>query len=74
VQTGALKASKVAPVAVTRAASPNMVMEEAALPIISSIGMAVAASAGDFGGYTIPIIGLGLLTATIALLAGPVED
>jgi hypothetical protein len=35
---------------------------------------AFAASAGDFGGYTIPIIGLGGLAAIIALLAGPVED
>ena len=58
----------------TRAASPTMVMEEAALPLVGSIGTAIAASAGDFGGYTIPIIGLGLLAAIIALLAGPVED
>ena len=34
----------------------------------------IASSAGDFGGYTIPIIGLGTLAAIIALLAGPVED
>ena len=34
----------------------------------------VATSASDFGGYTIPIIGLTILTATIGLLAGPVED
>merc|ERR1712194_501726 len=27
-----------------------------------------------FGGMTVPIIGLGLLSAIIALLAGPVED
>ena len=47
---------------------------EAALPLVGSIGTAIAASAGDFGGYTIPIIGLGLLAAIIALLAGPVED
>ena len=32
------------------------------------------ADAGDFGGSTIPVIGLGLLAAIIALLAGPVEE
>jgi len=34
----------------------------------------VATSSSDFGGSTIPLIGLGVLAATIALLAGPVED
>jgi hypothetical protein len=34
----------------------------------------IASSAGDFGGYTIPIIGLVILAATVAFLAGPVED
>jgi len=34
----------------------------------------LASNAGDFGGYTIPIIGLALLGATIGILAGPVED
>merc|ERR1719199_965673 len=36
---------------------------------ISSIGTMVASSAGDFGGYTIPIIGLSLLGAIIGILA-----
>ena len=35
---------------------------------------AFAANAGDFGGYTLPIIGLAVLGATIGILAGPVED
>ena len=34
----------------------------------------LATSSGDFGGMTIPIIGLGLLASIIALLAGPLED
>jgi hypothetical protein len=34
----------------------------------------IATSSGDFGGSTIPVIGLGLLAATIALLAGPVDQ
>lgn len=60
-----------------RAVAPNMVVEESADAVVaaaSTVGMMVAASASDFGGYTIPIIGLGLIGATIALLAGPVED
>jgi len=34
----------------------------------------LATNAGDFGGNAIPIIGLGVLSATIAILAGPVEE
>ena len=34
----------------------------------------IATTAGDFGGYTIPIVGLFLLAATISFLAGPLED
>merc|ERR1719231_2098667 len=41
---------------------------------VDSISSALAANSGDFGGMTIPIIGLVLLGSTIALLAGPVED
>jgi len=41
---------------------------------LDTLSNAIAASSGDFGGYTIPIIGLGTLAAIIALLAGPVED
>lgn len=54
-----------------------MVVEESAdavLAAASSVGMMLAASASDFGGYTIPIIGLGVIAATVALLAGPVEE
>ena len=53
-----------------------MMIEEgstAAVGALSTIGVAVA-NAGDFGGYTIPIIGLGLIGAIIALLAGPVDE
>mmetsp|Transcript_11474 Transcript_11474/g.14435 ORF Transcript_11474/g.14435 Transcript_11474/m.14435 type:complete len:97 (-) Transcript_11474:253-543(-) len=77
VQSGlAMKNSKIAAPA-ARAVAPNMVVEESADAVVaaaSTVGMMVAASASDFGGYTIPIIGLGLIGATIALLAGPVED
>ena len=47
---------------------------ERAKSIAASVEKQLAASSGDFGGYTIPIIGLGTLAAIIALLAGPVED
>ena len=58
-----------------RAAAPDMLISEgAAATSLSTIGTAVAANAGDFGGMTIPIIGLGLLSAIIAILAGPVDD
>jgi len=64
---------------VSRAVAPTMMVEEtemaqATLATVNAIGMAVASNAGDFGGYTIPIIGLGLIGATIALLAGPVDE
>jgi hypothetical protein len=36
--------------------------------------MMVAASASDFGGYTIPVMGLATIAATVAILAGPVEE
>ena len=48
--------------------------DEAAVTTLGMVSTAIASQAGDFGGYTIPIIGLGVLSATIALLAGPVED
>merc|ERR1712087_466385 len=75
VQTAALKAPARS-VPMSRAVAPTMVVEESemALSAVNTIGTAVAAAAGDFGGYTIPIIGLGVLAATIAILAGPVED
>ncbi|KAL1525453.1 hypothetical protein AB1Y20_020310 [Prymnesium parvum] len=59
-------------VGMSRATAPNMVVEE--LTALAQITEQLATNAGDFGGYTIPIIGLGTLAAVIALLAGPVED
>jgi hypothetical protein len=52
-----------------------MVVDEAGM-VVSNMPTVnlIASSAGDFGGYTIPIIGLAILAATIGLLAGPVED
>mmetsp|Transcript_860 Transcript_860/g.2675 ORF Transcript_860/g.2675 Transcript_860/m.2675 type:complete len:97 (+) Transcript_860:45-335(+) len=77
VQSGlAMKNSKIA-APVSRAVAPTMVVEESAdavLAAAASVGMMLAASASDFGGYTIPIIGLGVIAATVALLAGPVEE
>jgi len=49
-----------------------MMVEE--MTALSSISQMLAANSGDFGGMAAPIIGLGLLSATIALLAGPIED
>lgn len=48
----------------------------AAEAVIGAVAAASAlvADAGDFGGYTIPVIGLTVLAATIGILAGPVED
>ena len=63
---------------VSRAAAPDMVLESSAEAVVSvAAGAAttlIASSAGDFGGYTIPIIGLAVLGATIGILAGPVEE
>jgi len=77
VQTGVpLRApASLAPVA--RAAAPGMVVEESAAGVVTAVSAAsalLASNSGDFGGYTIPIIGLTVLAATIGLLAGPVED
>jgi len=55
--------------------APAMIGEsDSAVSVLATIGTALAASADDFGGYAIPIVGLGVLAATIAILAGPVED
>ena len=71
-QTASLKApSCSAPVSRTIAPTMNAAEVVASL---STIGTAIASEAGDFGGYAIPIIGLGLLAAIIAFLAGPVDD
>ena len=56
----------------SRATAPNMMVEE--VTQLAQISQQLAASSNDFGGYTIPILGLGSLAAIIALLAGPVED
>jgi len=78
VQTGVpLRAPSAAPV--SRAVAPVAMAEVDAASAVVSAGAAaatslIAASAGDFGGYTIPIIGLAVLAATIGILAGPVED
>ena len=63
---------------VSRAVAPTAMLEDSAELMVSA-GVAaastlVASSAGDFGGYTLPVIGLAVLAATIGILAGPVED
>ena len=61
----------------SRAVAPSMVAEQGAEVVLAgaaAAGTLIASNAGDFGGYTIPIIGLAVLAATIGLLAGPVED
>jgi len=65
--------------AVSRAVAPTAMAEvESAEAVVSAVAAAgatlVASSAGDFGGYTIPVIGLAVLAAIIGILAGPVED
>merc|ERR1719316_2522412 len=67
VQTGVPLRAPTAPV-VERAVAPNMMVEVDAVNAATNL---VAANAGDFGGYTIPVIGLGLLGAIIGILAGP---
>jgi hypothetical protein len=58
-----------------RAAEPTMVLEEAGVVVASVPQTAtLIANASDFGGSTIPVIGLLLLAATIGLLAGPVDQ
>jgi hypothetical protein len=58
-----------------RASEPTMILEESSVVVSNAMpATLVATTAGDFGGYTIPIIGLAILAATIGLLAGPVED
>ena len=54
-----------------------MLEDSAELMVSAGVAAAstlVASSAGDFGGYTLPVIGLAVLAATIGILAGPVED
>ena len=73
-ESGSIVAAKMK--APQRAAGPSMMMEESqvALSTLNSISETVATNSGDFGGGTIPIIGLSVLASIIALLAGPVED
>jgi hypothetical protein len=56
-----------------RASEPVMILEDGSV-LVSQMPATLIADASDFGGYTIPIIGLVILAATIGLLAGPVED
>jgi hypothetical protein len=56
-----------------RASEPVMILEDGTV-LVSQMPATLIADASDFGGYTIPIIGLVILAATIGLLAGPVED
>ena len=51
-----------------------MMVEDAAAGAGAAVTTTIATTAGDFGGYTIPIVGLFLLAATISFLAGPLED
>ena len=44
------------------------------IAVLKTTTTTIATTAGDFGGYTIPIVGLFLLAATISFLAGPLED
>ena len=71
-----LAAPSAAPV--SRAVAPTAMAEAPAEAVVSAVAAAgaslVASNAGDFGGYTLPIIGLSVLAATIGILAGPVED
>ena len=60
-----------------RAAPASMMIEVpvAAVSTLALVGTTIAAEAAEnFGGYTAPVVGLGIIAATIALLAGPVED
>ena len=57
-----------------RATAPDMMLEAPATQGVAAASQLIASSAGDFGGYTIPVIGLTLLAAIIGILAGPVED
>ena len=54
--------------------APTMMVEDAAAGAVAAVTTTIATTAGDFGGYTIPIVGLFLLAATISFLAGPLED
>ena len=63
-------------VPMARATAPGMMLEESDMLMsgVAAAGTLLATSNGDFGGYTIPVIGLALLAALIAILAGPVEN
>lgn len=77
VQTGTPLSAPTHKLPVARATAPGMMVEEASdmlVPSIAAAGTLLASSAGDFGGYTIPVIGLTILGAIIGILAGPVED
>jgi len=55
--------------------APAMMVEaQSAVSVLDAVGTTLATDANDFGDYVIPIVGLGMLASTIAILAGPVED
>jgi len=77
VQPGQPLRAPVQKVPMARATAPDMMIQEteaAVTTVAAAASTLLASNAGDFGGYTIPIIGLALLGATIGILAGPVED
>jgi len=77
VQTGVPLQKAPLAASVERAVAPSMMIEQSTEMVAAGAAAAstlIASSAGDFGGYTIPIIGLAVLAATIGILAGPVEE
>ena len=70
----AFRAAPLAKPGMMRATAPDMMLEAPATQGVAAASQLIASSAGDFGGYTIPVIGLTLLAAIIGILAGPVED
>jgi hypothetical protein len=69
------QAGRVAPLKpLASRSAPTMMVEDAAAGAVAAVTTTIATTAGDFGGYTIPIVGLFLLAATISFLAGPLED
>jgi len=76
VQTGTPLRAPAQKVPMARATAPGMMLEESDMLMsgLAAAGTLLATSNGDFGGYTIPVIGLALLAAIIGILAGPVEN
>ena len=53
---------------------PEMMVDGAQLTEFSNNFNLIATSSGDFGGPFFPILGLGLIAATILFLAPPLGD